>query len=106
MSNLKIKWSLYAKNSLDIIVDYIKQDSPENAKMVKQTLINLVGTLSDFPDKYPLDPFIKAEKGNFRFISKWNFKIVYEITDVEIIIIDIFHTAQSPEKINKALIDD
>jgi toxin ParE1/3/4 len=106
MNNLKIKWSVFAKKSLDTIVDYIKQDSPENAKMVKRTLINLVGTLNDFPEKYPLDPFIKAQKGNFRFISKWNFKIVYEITEVEIIIIDIFHTAQSPEKINTALVDD
>jgi plasmid stabilization system protein ParE len=105
MSKLKIKWSLYAKRSLDLIVEYIKEDSPQNAKMVKQELLNLTGTLSDFPEKFPRDPIIPKTKGNFRFVSKWNFKIVYEITEHEIIILDIFHTAQNPDKINQALND-
>jgi toxin ParE1/3/4 len=74
-----------------------------NAKMVKTTLVSLIGSLNDFPEKYPTDPFIQKNKGNFRYVSKWNYKIVYEITKKEIIIIDIFHTAQSPEKINEAL---
>jgi plasmid stabilization system protein ParE len=66
-------------------------------------LILLVGSLIDFPQKFPIDPFIPQSKGNFRFVSKWNYKIVYEITLDEIIVIDIFHTAQSPGKIEDAL---
>jgi len=62
-------------------------------------LVSLVGTLNDFPEKFPVDPYIPKNKGNFRFVSKWNYKIVFEITRKEIIIIDIFHTAQSPDKI-------
>lgn len=103
MSKLKIKWSLYAKKSLDTIVEYINQDSSSNAKMVKKTLISLAGLLNDFPEKFPHDPFIPKNKGNYRFVSKWNYKIVYEVTKSEIIIIDIFHTAQNPEKIEEAL---
>ena len=76
MSKLKIKWSLYAKKSLDTIVEYINQDSSSNAKMVKKTLISLAGLLNDFPEKFPHDPFIPKNKGNYRFVSKWNYKIV------------------------------
>ncbi|MCX6222108.1 MAG: type II toxin-antitoxin system RelE/ParE family toxin [Bacteroidia bacterium] len=103
MSTLKIKWSFYAKRSLDLIVACIEADSPSNAKMVKRTLVSLVGSIIDFPEKFPTDPFIPKSKGNFRFVSRWNYKIVYEITPNEIIIIDIFHTAQSPEKIEDAV---
>ncbi len=103
MSNLKIKWSFYAKQSLDSIVACIETDSPSNAKLVKRTLVFLVGSLIDFPEKFPVDPYIPKNKGNFRFVSKWNYKIVYEITSNEIIVIDIFHTAQSPDKLEDAL---
>ncbi len=103
MSKLRIKWSLYAKQSLYLIIEYIKLDSPANAKMVKKALILLAGTLNEFPEKFPKDPYISKNKGNFRFVSKWNYKIVYEIIKEEIIIIDIFHTAQSPDKLVKAL---
>lgn len=103
MTSLKIKWSLYSKQSLDSIVASIQTDSPSNAKLVKRTLALLVSSLIDFPEKFPKDPFIPKNKGNFRFVSKWNYKIVYEVTNNEIIVIDIFHTAQNPEKIEDAL---
>jgi len=104
MSNkLNIKWSLHAKQSLDLIIEYIKLDSHENAKMVKKTLILLAGTLNEFPEKFPKNSYMPKSKGIFRFVSKWNYKIVYEITKEEIIIIDIFHTAQNPDKLVNAL---
>ncbi len=102
MTKLKIKWSLHAKRSLDLISATIEMDSPSNAKFVKRTLILLVGSLIDFPLKFPIDPFIPQSKGIFRFVSKWNYKIVYEITLNGIIVIDIFHTAQNPGKLEDA----
>ncbi|MEI7594957.1 MAG: type II toxin-antitoxin system RelE/ParE family toxin [Bacteroidota bacterium] len=102
MNKFNIKWSFYAKNSLDSIIDYIKQESPSNSRKVKKTLISIIGTLNQYPNKYPIDPYISRNKGTFRFISKWNYKIVYEITKEEIIIIDIFHTSQLPEKIQNS----
>ncbi len=103
MNKLPVKWSRHAKKSLDYIVDYIRQDSPSNSVIVKRELVQLVGSLSDFPEKYPVDPYIDPSFGNFRFVPKWNYKIVYEVTDNEIIIIDIFHASQSPDKIMKAI---
>ena len=103
MNKLKIKWSKHAISSLNSIIEFIYQESPANAKTVKRTLISLVSTLNDFPEKYPQDPFIPKSKGNFRFVSRWNYKIVYEVTSNEIIIIDIFHTAQFQNKIENAI---
>jgi plasmid stabilization system protein ParE len=63
----------------------------------------LVGTLNDFPEKYSREEFLEDEQENYRSISRWSYKIIYEITDDAIIIVDIFHARQHPSKISKRL---
>jgi plasmid stabilization system protein ParE len=101
---LPIRWDRLAKESLDNIYNYISQDSPKNAKKIKKELIKLAGSLNDFPEKYSREEFLKEEPGNYRFISKWSYKIIYEITNEAIIIADIFHTKQHPSQIGKRII--
>jgi len=44
---------------------------------------------------------LSGEPDNYRSINKWSYKIIYKITEGEIIIIDVFHTSQDPSKIKK-----
>lgn len=99
-SNYDIIWTYTAKQSLDKIYEYIKKDSKKNAKKVKNEIVNTVTELKILPEKYPKEFYLDQEKGNFRFFVKWSYKIIYELTKKEIIILDIFHTAQNPDKIN------
>jgi len=98
-SNYKIIWSLHAKDSIDKIFEYIKAESPQNAHKVKRKIIELVNTLTFFPEKHTREQLLDREKGNFRFVPIWNYKIIYEIAENEIIVLDIFHSAQNPNKI-------
>lgn len=100
---LPIRWDRLAKESLDEIYKRIKQDSPQNARMVKKELITLAGSLNDFQEKYSKEEFLKEEPENYRSISKWSYKIIYEVTDRAIIIADIFNTRQHPSKISKRI---
>lgn len=100
---LPIRWDRLAKESLDEIYKYISHDSPQNARKVKKELIKLAGSLNDFPDKYSLEEYLKEEPENYRSVSKWSYKIIYEVTDEAIIIADIFQTSQHPSKINKRI---
>ncbi len=100
---LPIRWDRLGKESLDEICKRIKQDSPQNARMVKKELIKLAGSLNDFPEKYSKEKFLEEESENYRSVSKWSYKIIYEITDEAIIIADIFNTRQHPSKINKRI---
>ena len=102
-NNRKIIWSFKAKESLDNIYKYIKNDSLQNAKKVKRKIVEVVDDLLVFPEKYPCETFLDKAKGNFRFVVIWSYKIIYEITVDKIIILDIFHTAQSPTKITKLI---
>ena len=100
---LPVIWADEARKSLKEIYQYIKKDSPQNAKKVRKELLRLAGSLNDFPEKYPREPFLDDEPENFRSVTKWSWKIIYEVTDSAIIILMIFHTSQNPDKIKRGI---
>jgi plasmid stabilization system protein ParE len=55
-------------------------------------------SLNDFPEKYSTEDFLADESENYRSVSKWSYKIIYEVAEDCIIIADIFHTSQHPSK--------
>jgi len=94
---MKVVWSEQARRSLANIYEYVYQDSPEAAEKVLDTLIMKANTLSDSRVEYPKDPILDKEK--YRYLLQWSFKIIYERTENNVIIIDIFHTRQDPGKL-------
>ncbi len=98
---LPIRWDILAKSHLDEIYDHIAQDSVNAARYVKKELIILAGRLNNFPEKYSREEFLIEEQDNYRSVSKWSYKIIYEVTDEYLIIADIFHTSQHPKKIKQ-----
>jgi plasmid stabilization system protein ParE len=103
MKRLPIRWDKLAKRNLDDIYNYIAKDSLLAAKKVKKELIKLAHSLNDFPEKFSIEEFLTDEPENYRSVSKWSYKIIYEITEDCIIIVDLFHTSQHPSKIKKDL---
>jgi len=99
---LPIRWDRQAKENLDAISDYIAEDSVLAAKRVKKELINLAGSLNNFPEKFSTEDYLADVPGNYRSVSKWSYKIIYEVTDDCIIIADVFHTSQRPSKIRQS----
>ena len=96
---MKVVWSQEASNSLSKIYYYILEDSPQNAAMVLDKIIELVESLQDKRFEYSIDPIINKEK--FRHISIWSYKIIYERNSDEIVILDIFDGRQNPKKLDK-----
>jgi plasmid stabilization system protein ParE len=101
---LPIRWDRLAKASLDDIYYYIAKDSESTAKKIKKELVILASSLNDFPEKYSKEEYLADEPENYRSISKWSFKIIYEVTEEFIIIVDVFHTSQNPSKIKEGII--
>ena len=93
-------WEDEAKDSLKRIYHYIKnRESIEQAKKVRNAIVELAGSLGFLPRKFAKDPFLETEAGEFRFKVIWSYKIVYEVTEKEVIILDIFHTSRNPQTI-------
>jgi plasmid stabilization system protein ParE len=100
-TGLPIRWDTVAKESLDGIYEFIAEDSVSAARHVKKTLIKLANTLGDFPEKYSKEEYVAYEPENYRSVSKWSYKIIYEVTEDYLIITDVFHTSQHPSKIKR-----
>ena len=100
---LPILWDRLAKNNLDDIYTYIAEDSIAAARKVKKELVKLAHSLNDFPEKFSIEECLASEPENFRSVSKWSYKIIYEVTQESIIIVDVFHTSQHPSKIKKGI---
>lgn len=103
---LPIKWDRLAKASLDEIYAYIaEQESPEVGRQVKESLIDLAESLKSYPRKFPEEPVLKDEEEEYRYAVKWSYKLIYEITEDALIIVDVFHTKQDPGKLKDKLSD-
>lgn len=96
---LPIRWDRKAKENLDEIYYFISKESVSAAQYVKKNLVDLAHSLGDFPEKYSKEEYLTDEPENYRSVSKWRYKIIYEVTEDYLIIVDVFHTGQHPSKI-------
>ncbi len=91
-------WNKRAVNNLQKAYKYIKEDSPANAKKVRNAIIKMVDNLPSNPEKHPLDKFKINNPGNYRAFEKYSFRIAYKHTTKEIRILRFRHTKQEPRK--------
>jgi len=89
-------WSNSAKAELRKAYEYIALDSPQNAKTVRDTLIDLSIELSQHPEKHPADKFKKGNDGSWRAFEKYHYRITYRILKDQIRIVRMRHTRKSP----------
>ena len=85
-----VVWSKASLDSLETIYNFIFENSPQNAEMVVDTLLNLGDDLAKFPERNPREPLFNDD--TIRYFPKWNFKIVYRIEENRILIINIYST--------------
>lgn len=95
-----VRWDPVAKERLDELYRYLlKEESERVAMHVWRTLVNLAGELGKFPRKFPLESYLEDEPEEYRAVPKWNYKLIYEVAEDAVIIVDLFHTARDPRRI-------
>lgn len=91
-----VVWSNGAKSELKKAYEYISLDSLQNAKMVRDALIDLTIDLPKHPEKHPIDRFKKDNDGTWRAFEKYHYRISYRILKDQIRIVRMRHTSKSP----------
>lgn len=94
----KVIWSERAKESLKEHYDHIKQDSVPAAKRVKSEIINASKGLNIHAEKYQLDEYYHNNSGNIRRFFRWSYRIIYQINEKTIDILNVMHTSQEPHR--------
>jgi plasmid stabilization system protein ParE len=98
VKNRKVIWSEKAKSSLKKHCDHIKKDSKTAAKIVRKELINASKTLNNHPEKYQVDEFYPSNSGNIRRFFRWSYRIIYQINENTIDILNVLHASQEPSE--------
>jgi toxin ParE1/3/4 len=76
------------------IWDYIAQDNPEAATAFIVRLEEQIGTLERYPERCPLLPENDLLGTTYRHLLFGNYRTIFRIVDVRVIILRIIHGAR------------
>ncbi|MFK7937698.1 MAG: type II toxin-antitoxin system RelE/ParE family toxin [Saprospiraceae bacterium] len=97
----QVVWSFAASEDLADLHAYIELDSPTAADRVIDILLELGDSLTTYPYRHPIEELLQDAPLEFRFLPKWNYKIIYHVEEAQqrVIIARIFDTRQDPSKL-------
>ena len=75
-----VVWNNHAIKFFRQALNRIKEDSPQNAEMVKEGIAKAVDSLANHPERHPLDVFKSNNDESYRAFEKFSFRIAYRIT--------------------------
>ena len=102
---MKIVWTKFAINNLKLIYDfYILKMGKKTAIKVKNNIFNATNQLLNYPESGEVEENLRLENSIYRYIVSYNCKIIYRVSQNEVIIIDVFDTRKNPDKMIDAVL--
>lgn len=93
----EVRWPPRAQNQLEKAYRHILIDSYQNAEKIKADILASTRKLATNPEMYPRDKYRKNTDGSFRAYELHRYRIAYRVTEKEIIIVRVRHTAMEPK---------
>ena len=84
------------KAQLKEAYDYIRQNSPQNARKIIDRITFSISELRKNPEKYPPVKYRLDKDSSYRAYEIERFRIAYNISPLQIRIIRIRHTSREP----------
>lgn len=97
MGNRKITWSKIALKQFEAVINYISEDSIQNAEKVRKEILEKIQNITANPEIYYTDKYKKNNDGSYRAFELHRYRIAYRITEKEIRILRIRHTSREPK---------
>ena len=91
-----IQWDKAALQNFIAILNYIKAESPTNAKRVNTRIVNTIKMLPKNPQMFKSDEWKLNNDGSFRVFVKDSIRVSYKIDRQILIIARVSHTSQEP----------
>ncbi|HWZ21786.1 MAG TPA: type II toxin-antitoxin system RelE/ParE family toxin [Cytophagaceae bacterium] len=102
MNKAKVTFTPFALNCIKEIFDYTFEQSKSDkiAQKLVDSILKKIKLLIHHPELGKQEELLIDTKKIYRFIIDGNYKILYRIIDNNnIVITDVFHTKQNPDKI-------
>ena len=90
---MEITWSPQSLEDLNEIGDFIAEDSPENAALFIDKIINSVERLVEFPESGQ----IIEENPMFRHLVYQGYRLIYQLRTEQVLIITVLAPGRAPD---------
>lgn len=97
--DFKVVWSPEAGEDIESIADYISKDSQFYASSVVTRVVDLAGSLGEFPLIGRVVPELNDENIRERFV--YSYRVIYRIEKERILIIAVVHGKRLLESIGE-----
>ncbi len=98
---MKIVWTDFAIRNLKDIFDYYAiKVNKKVAHKIRGQILKSSKQLINNPNSGPIEPNLTTLKKSHKYLVSGNYKLIYRITDNQIIINDVFDTRQNPSHMN------
>ncbi|MES2774459.1 MAG: type II toxin-antitoxin system RelE/ParE family toxin [Bacteroidota bacterium] len=94
----EVRWPLAAQKQLSKAYAYILKFSYQNAEKVKNDILSSTRKIAENPERYPPDKYRNNNDGSFRAYELHRYRIAYQFTEREIIIVRVRHTSMEPKQ--------
>ena len=91
-----IIWRTSAVIYLEKALNYIREDSPQNAQKIAANINAAIFKVAINPEHCTLDKFRKNNNGNFRVLFIYHFRISFFFDESRILIVRVRHSKQKP----------
>ncbi len=96
MAARAITWAKTALQQFKAAIEYISEDSLQNAQKVNADILEKIVKLSEYPEMYPPDKYKLNNDGNYRAFECQRLRIAYYAGNNEIRILRVRHTHREP----------
>lgn len=94
----EVVWTHKAQQALDRLYTYLYDEtSPQQAWKIRQQIVNTAKSLSRQAEIYQLDEYYLDNPGNIRRFFRVNYRVVYQVRESQVVVLNIYHTSQNPE---------
>lgn len=97
MANRVIEWDSSALKQLGAAIEYIAQDSLQNAEKVYSAIIQKIEALPAHPEKHPPDKYKLNNDGCYRAFELYRLRVAYFVGENSIRILRVKHTSREPK---------
>ena len=99
MANRKITWAKTALKQFEAAINYIAEDSIQNAEKVRKEILEKIEKLRVNPEIYTFDKHKASNDGSYRAFELYRYRIAYRIIEMEIRIFRVRHTSREPKEL-------
>ena len=92
----EISWAPKAIKQFNTAIEYIRQDSDQNADSVKEKILAKINKLSDETVTHRADEYKNNNDGRFRYFELLNYRVSYYVNADEVSIVRLRHVSKKP----------